>query len=86
LDGCCRFAPEAGMESDSKEEKRSEEGDRGGHGQTTGRSAAEEEYVGQSVQKHINKDNILIQNLWVIVLVGPSNFPVPFLLSFQSTM
>lgn len=60
LDGYCRFAPEAGLESDSKEEKMLEEGDRGGHGQTTGRRSTEEEYVRQSVQNHRSTDKMLI--------------------------
>lgn len=63
LDGCSRFALEAGLESDSKEKKKLEEGDRGGHGQTKGRSATEEEYLGQPVQKHTSTDKILIRNL-----------------------
>lgn len=63
LDGCCTFAPEAGLESGRKEEKRLEEGDRVGHGHKTGRSATEEEYVGKPVQKHRSTDKILIQNL-----------------------
>jgi len=58
------FPPEAGLGSDSKGEKRLEEGDRGGHGQTTDRSATEEEYVGQSVQKHTSTDIVPVQNLW----------------------
>lgn len=61
LDGCCRFAPEAGLECDSQEEKRLEEGERGGHDQTTGRSATEEEHAGQSVQKHRSMGIILVQ-------------------------
>jgi len=66
LHGCSRFALEAELESGSKEEERLEEGDRGGHGQKkkTGRSATEEEYVGQLVQKHRSTDKILIENLW----------------------
>lgn len=54
LDGSCRFAPQAGLESYSKEERRVEEGDRGGHGQKAGGSATEQEYVyvRQPVQKH----------------------------------
>lgn len=39
--GCCNLAPDAELEGGSKEERRLEEGDRGGHTPKMGRSAKE---------------------------------------------
>jgi hypothetical protein len=43
LDECRRFAPEAGLEGGSKEEKSLKKGDQGGHGPKTGLNTIEEE-------------------------------------------
>jgi hypothetical protein len=50
MGGCCLerchiFTADTELEGGSKEERRLEEGDRGGHGPKTGRSAIEEEQI-----------------------------------------
>jgi hypothetical protein len=43
--GCFRFAADTEVEGVSKERRRLEEGDRGGHGTKTGRNVVEKRYM-----------------------------------------
>jgi hypothetical protein len=56
-DGCHRFVPYTELEGGSKEKRRLEEGDRGGHGPKTGRSAIEEEKEKEDTEQFRAKRN-----------------------------
>jgi hypothetical protein len=51
LDEYRRFAPEAGLEGGSKQEKSLKEGDQGGHGPKTGRNLIVEEEEGKEEEE-----------------------------------